>query len=153
MPAKFRLACGTSLRRSLIGVATEVCIALPWLLFDCLNYAVACHRWAEGKLALSLGASCVAGVMGWLLVRRAADRYDDAHLGDLLVQVDDAPAWALFPHLAQTIKREHTTHCHRRWGVTARTSGWEQFRESWKVDGVAAFGCLGLVVHAWWLGL
>ena len=136
-----------------MSAVAEAGMVLPWWWFGWLDYAVACHRWAGWQFALSMSVSSTAALAGWGLVRRAAARYDDARLGDLLVQVEDAPAWALFPHPAQIIKREHTARCRRRWGITARTSGWARFRRSWRKEAVAASGCLAVVVHAWWFGL
>ena len=118
-----------------------------------MNYAVACHRWSAVGCTLSVSLSGMAALIGWHLTRRAADRYDDARLGDLLTRVEDAPEWAPFPHPAQILKREHTAWCRQRWGVSARTSGWELFRRSWRTDASAALGCLAVVGHAWWLGL
>ena len=131
----------------------EAVITLPWLLAFCVGGAVADHRWSGWPLALSLAFSAGAALGGWRLVRRAAARYDDALLGDLLAHVPDAPPWALFSHPVHIIKHEHRALCQRRWGVTTRTSGWTRFRFSWRRDVLGALGCLALVAHAWWVGL
>ena len=151
MPAEAGLA-GGSWRRVAMDAVAEMGIGLGWLWFGRLDYAVACHRWAGWRFALSIAVSCAAALAGWCLVRRAAARFDDARLGDLLAQVEDAPGWALFPHPVQTIKWEHTARCRERWGVTPRTSGWLLFRRSWRAEVASALGCLVLVLHAGWLG-
>lgn len=139
------------LRRLAVASLTELWLAAFWLLFVWLNYAIGCHRWTGWRLGVGLAFSGFCALAGWHWVRRAAARYDDAWLGSQLVWVEDAPTWALFPHPVQIIKREHCSHCRRRWGVTPRTSGWQRFSRSWRDDAAVAAGCLGLVVHAWWL--
>ena len=129
---------------------TELWLAGWWLGCAWLNYAVACHRWIGWPFVLSMGVSSTAALVGWCLVRRAAARFDDAWLGELLARVEDAPAWAFCPHPAQIIKREHAARCRRQWGVTTRTSGWQRFRRSWRKDAMVAFTCLVVLMHAWW---
>ena len=116
-----------------------------------MNYAVACHRWTTGRCLLSMSVSVAAAIVGWQRTRRAADRYDDARLGDLLRWVEDPPTDTWSMHPAQVIKRQHAKHCLHRWGLTPRTSGWYSFRHSWKKDAASASVCLVVAVHAWWL--
>ena len=128
-------------------------IALPWLLFGWLNLIIACRRWSGGAQALSVGATVACALAGWCVARRAAARLDDQQLGDLLRQVEEVPAWSSAPNAAQILKHEHFARCHRRWGVTPGTSGWELLRHSWRMDMALALGCLCLVLHAWWFRL
>ena len=150
MPAEARQA-SHRLRQLAAASLVELWLAAFWLLYAWLDYAVACHRWSGWRFDLNLWFSGFFALTGWRLVRRAASRYDDARLGNLLAQVEDAPDWALFPHPVQIIKREHLSRCLRRWGVTPRTSGWERFCRSWTADAALAVGCLGLTVHSWWM--
>ena len=131
----------------------ELWLGAWWLGCAWLNYAAACHRWTPAGCTLSVGLSASAALIGWHLTRRGADRYDDAHLGNLLRWVEDAPAYALSLHPAQAVKRWHTSHCLRRWGLTPRTSGWQGFCRSWKKDAAWAFVCLVVTMHAWWLAV
>ena len=132
-----------SWRRVAADGAAEVVIASPWLVFG----------GAGGRFAVSFGVNAFAVIIGWRLVFRTADRYDDAWLGDLLAQVEDAPAWARCPHPAQVLKRRHTAWCQRRWGVTPRTSGWQHLRQAWRRDALQASALFAVISHAWWLGL
>ena len=110
------------------------------------------HRRTGWELTLSIGTSLIAAAIGRCSVRRAAARYDDAKLGDLLAPVPDVLEWTLFPHPAQILKRQHHARCRQRWGVTPRTSGWERFRCSWRQDAAWAAVCLVGTTHALWLG-
>ena len=128
-------------------------IAWPWLLCGWLNLVIACRRWSGGEQALSIIATVACALAGWCLVRRAAARFDDQRLGDLLRQVEDVPAWSSTPNAAQILKGRHFARCHRRWGVAPGTSGWERLRHSWRREAALALGCFCLGLHAWWLRL
>ena len=152
MPTE-RLPLGLEWRRLAVDCLLEGIIALPWLLLFYLGGVIASYRWRGLFLGLSFVVSATAALRGWHLTRRAAARYDDARLGDLLARVPDAPEWAMSPHPAQLLKRQHQARCLRLWGVTVRTSGWQRFRRSWRLDAAQAIVCLAGVSHALWLGI
>ena len=138
--------------RAVTSVLLQVWIISPWALFAWLGMVIACRRWSGGELVLSLGITVTGAVAGWQLINRLGHRLHDVQLGDLLMAVGDPPLWELSPHPVQMIKRVHTTHCRRRWGVTPRTSGWELFRRAWRQDAADVLICVVLCVHPWWLG-
>ena len=128
----------------------QFCIALPWALFGWLNLVITCRRWSGGERALSICVTVACSLAGWSLIRRAAARFDDQRLGDLMRHVEDAPAWSSAANAAQILKREHLARCRGRWGVTPGTSGWELLCHSWRNDVALALGCFCLLLHAWW---
>lgn len=144
---------GTRLRRLAVATVYYAWVALPWGSFAWLGSVIACRRWTGWELAVSLSACAAAAAQGCRLVWRIARKLDDAQIARLLLQVEDAPEWAIFPHPAQALKAAHLSRCSQWWGVTPRSSGWEPFCRSWRRDVAAALGCLAVSVHPWWLGL
>ena len=71
----------------------------------------------------------------------------------LLSAVPDPEPWERFIHPAQTLKAAHLSHCQRRWGVNARSSGWRLMHRAGRLDLAGVPLCMVLAVHAWWAWL
>jgi hypothetical protein len=123
-----------------------------WALLWCV---IASFRWSGLPLALSLGISAGAALQGWRLGWRIGAKLDDARIARLLIRlrIEDPPEWALFPRQEQEIQAMHLSRCSKRWGINARSSGWEVFCRSWRRDAAFLLGCAALAVHPWWFAL
>lgn len=153
MPIEARQAHFQAWRSLLNGALLHAWIAFPWALLAWLGAVIAARRWSGMSLILSLSFSLLVAAQGWRLMWRIALKLDDALIARLLLQVEGAEPWAIYPQREEFIRAAHLSRCSRRWGVNARSSGWEPFCRSWRRDGAFLSICVALAVHPWWLGL
>ena len=126
---------------------------MPWLGSGLLGGVIACRRWSGAPLLASLALGTAATFLGWRRVCRWGERQHDLAGARLLQAVPDPEPWVPWVHPVQVLKAAHLGHCQRRWGVNARSSGWERMQRSAWLDLAGVPGCLLLALHSWWFPL
>ena len=139
--------------RVLWYLVSRLLTATPWVFLVWLGEVIACRRWSGLERDASLLFSVAAAVHGWRLVWRWGERQHDLKGARLLATLPDPEPWELFPHPAQRLKAAHLSHCQRRWGVNARSSGWRLVGRAGWLDLVGTLVCMALSIHAWWLSI